>query len=173
MLTEDEKQGIINLIDDSGQKIITVENRILDPVFVNFAVNIFVQIWSNYNFNAVKSSIITVLSNYFIKNTRRDRIPVSDLVRIVESVAGVDSVSIFFDADKNNEYYYGTGNYGIDSYGDIVLSRLVKDKLGNIVEINDLQPIFRGGFTSAQGVEYGTSLDSLVGPINITLRGRS
>ena len=173
LLTEDEKQGIINLIDDSGQKIITVENRILDPVFVNFAVNIFVQIWSNYNFNAVKSSIITVLSNYFIKNTRRDRIPVSDLVRIVESVAGVDSVSVFFDADKNNEYYYGTGNYGIDNYGDIVLSRLVKDKLGNIVEINDLQPIFRGGFTSAQGVEYGTSLDSLVGPINITLRGRS
>lgn len=173
LLTEDEKQGIINLIDDSGQKIITVENRILDPIFVNFAVNIFVQIWANYNFNAVKSAIITVLSNYFIKNTRRDRLPVSDLVRIVESVAGVDSVSIFFDADKNNSYYYGEGNYGIDEYGDIVLTRLVKDKLGNIVEINDLQPIFRGGFTSSQGIEYGTSLDSLVGPINITLRGRS
>ena len=129
--------------------------------------------WSNYNFNAVKSSIITVLSNYFIKNTRRDRIPLSDLVRIVENVAGVDSVSIFFDADRNNSYYYGEGNYGIDEYGDIVLSRLVSDKLGNIIEVNDLQPMFRGGFTSVNGIEYGTSLDDLVGPINITLRGRS
>jgi hypothetical protein len=173
LLTEDEKQGIINLIDDSGQKIITVENKILDPVFVNFAINIFVQMWGNYNFNAVKSSIITTLSNYFIRNVRRDRIPLSDLIRIVEAVPGVDSVSIFFDADKNNSYYYGEGNYGIDEYGDIVLSRLVSDKLGNIIEVNDLQPMFRGGFTSAQGIEYGTSLDDLVGPINITLRGRS
>lgn len=173
LLSEDEKQGIINLIDDSGQKVITVENKILDPIFVNFAINIFVQIWANYNFNAVKSAILTVLSNYFIKNTRRDRIPLSDLVRIVENVAGVDSVSIFFDADKNNSYYYGEGNYGIDEYGDIVLSRLVSDKLGNIIEVNDLQPMFRGGFTSVNGVEYGNNLDDLVGPINITLRGRS
>ena len=53
------------------------------------------------------------------------------------------------------------------------MSRLVSDKLGNIIEVNDLQPMFRGGFTSVNGVEYGNNLDDLVGPINITLRGRS
>lgn len=173
LLTEDEKRGILNLINSSGQKIITTENKILDPIFVNFAINIFIQMWENYNFNSVKSNIISAISNYLITNTRRDRIPVSDFVRIVENVPGVDSVSIFFDADKNNEKYYGEGNYGIDSYGDIILSRKILDKLGNTLEVNDMVALFRGGFTSYRGIEYETSLDSLTSPINITLRGRS
>ena len=170
-LSDDEKNGILNLIDDSGQKIITVENKILDPNFVNFAINIFIQIWSNYSFNAVKSSIINAISSYLISNTRRDRIPVSDLIRIVEGVNGVDSVSIYFDADKNNSRLYGSGNYGIDEYGDIILTRNMTDKMGNVLNVNDIYPLFRGGFTSYNDIEYSEDLNALNGPINITLRG--
>jgi hypothetical protein len=172
-LSDDEKNGILNLLDNSGQKIITSETRIIDPIFVKFAINIFIQMWDTYNFSSVKSSIINVLSDYFISNTRRDRIPISDLVKIVENVSGVDSVSIVFDADVKNEVYYGTGNYGIDEYGDIILSRTIKDKLGNSIEVNDLFPLFRGGFTSANGIEYGDDLNSLTSMVNITLRGKS
>ena len=172
-LTPDEKNGILNLIEDSGQKVITVDNRIIDPNFVRFAINIFIQMWSNYNFESVKSNIITNISNYLIHNTRRDRIPVSDLVRIVESVPGVDSVSIFFDADKNNSKLYGDGNYGIDEYGDIILSRTITDSIGNKVEINDLLPLFRGPFISSNDIEYSDDLDSLTCSVNITLRGKS
>ena len=173
LLTQNEKDGIMNLIEDSGQRIMTVENRILDPLFVRFAVNIFIQIWNNYDFNSVKSSIITAVSDYLISNSRRDRIPASDLIRVVEGVSGVDSVTLFFDADKNNSIYYGEGNYGIDEYGDIILSRQVVDKLGNTIQINDLLPLFRGPFTSDEGVEYSDDLDALTSTINITLRGRS
>ena len=173
LLTQNEKDGIMNLIEDSGQRIMTVENRILDPLFVRFAVNIFIQIWNNYDFNSVKSSIITAVSDYLISNSRRDRIPASDLIRVVEGVSGVDSVTLFFDADKNNSIYYGEGNYGIDEYGDIILSRQVVDKLGNTIQINDLLPLFRGPFTSYEGVEYSDDLDALTSTINITLRGRS
>ena len=172
-LSADEKNGILNLIEDSGQKVITVDNRIIDPNFVRFAINIFIQMWSNYNFESVKSNIITNLSNYLINNTRRDRIPLSDFVRIVESVPGVDSVSIFFDADKNNAKYYGDGNYGIDEYGDIVLTRTITDSIGNKVEINDLLPLFRGPFVSSNDIEYSDDLDSLTCSVNITLRGKS
>ena len=172
-LTENEKEGILNLIEDSGQKIMTVENRIIDPVFVRFAINIFIQMWNNYDFASVKNSIITAVSDYLITNTRRDRIPVSDLVRIIEGVAGVDSVSLFFDADSANSAYYNDGTCGIDEYGDIVLTRHITDKLGNTVDINDLLPLFRGTFTSVNGVEYSDNLDSLSSTINITLRGRS
>lgn len=173
LLTQNEKDGIMNLIEDSGQRIMTVENRILDPLFVRFAVNIFIQIWNNYDFNSVKSSIITAVSDYLISNSRRDRIPASDLIRVVEGVSGVDSVTLFFDADKNNSIYYGEGNYGIDEYGDIILSRQVVDKLGNTIQINDLLPLFRGPFTSYEGAEYSDDLDALTSTINITLRGRS
>ena len=172
-LTDDEKTGILNLIENSGQKILTTENKILDPIFVKFAINIFIQMWDNYSFASVKSSIINALSNYFITNTRRDRIPVSDLIQLVENVPGVDSVSIIFDADKANSVYYGDGKYGIDEYGDIVLSRNIIDKLGNKIEVNDLLPLFRGGFTSPSGIEYSDDLDSLTSAVNITLRGKS
>ena len=172
-LTEDEKSNIIGLIDNSGQKIITVDNQIIDPVYVKFAMNIFIQMWSNYDFNSVKSSIVSSVSDYLISNVRRDRIPVSDIIRIVESVDGVDSVSVFFDADKNNQNYFGKGKYGIDQYGDIVLQRSVTDRLGNMLDINDIQPIFRGGFTSMNDVYYEDDLNSIVGPINITLRGKT
>ena len=172
-ISEDEKDSIIGLINSSGQKVITVDNQIIDPVYVNFAINIFIQMWSTYDFNAVKSDIISQISDYLIKNTRRDRIPVSDFIRIVEGVDGVDSVTIFFDADKNNQNYFGVGNYGIDQYGDIVLNRDLYDRLGNKLNIRDIQPLFRGGFTSPNDVYYDTDVNAIVGPINITLRGKT
>ena len=173
LLTQDEKQGILNLIENSGQKMLTVENRIVDPIYVRFSINIFVQIWSDYDFNAVKSSIISAVSDYLISNGRRDRIPISDIISVVENVEGVDSVNAFFDADKNNAIYYGEGNFGLDVYGDIVLERNLKGVFGNNVFTNDLYPLFRGPFVSPDGVEYEDSLDSLVSTINITLRGKT
>lgn len=172
-LTDDEKNGIINMIEDSGQKIITVDNQIIDPIYLRFAMNIFIQMWSNYEFKAVKSAIVSAVSDYLIKNNRRDRIPVSDIIRIVEEVDGVDSVSVFFDADRNNQNYFGKGNYGIDEYGDIVLTRVLTDRLGTALDVNDIQPLFRGNFTSMNDVYYEDNLDALVGPINITLRGKT
>ena len=151
-LSKDEKTGILNLIENSGQKMLTVENRIVDPIYVKFSVNIFVQIWSEYEFNAVKSEILGAVSNYLLANQRRDRLPISDIISVVENVEGVDSVNAFFDADKNNSVYYGEGKYGIDAYGDIVLERNLKGVFGNNVYTNDLYPLFRGPFVSPEGV---------------------
>ena len=53
------------------------------------------------------------------------------------------------------------------------MGRTVKDRFGNDVELNDLLPLFRGSFVSPEGVEYSDNLDTLTGPINITLRGKS
>jgi hypothetical protein len=173
ILTDDEKLGITNLIEDSGQKVVTVDNRIIDPIYAKFAMNVFIQMWSGYDFGAVKSGIISAVSDYLIHNTRRDRMPVSDMIRIIEGVDGVDSVSVYFDADENNKNYFGDGNYGIDEYGDILLTRNLSDKIGNVYDINDIRPLFRGGFTSMNGVYYDDTLDGMSGPINITLRGKT
>lgn len=172
-LSDDEKHGIQLIIEDSGQKIITVDNKIVDPIFAKFAINIFIHMWDNYNFDMVKSSIVSAVSQYLIYNNRRDRLPVSDFVTLIEGVPGVDSVTVSFDADKNNTFYYGDGFYGIDEYGDIVLTRSVKDTFGNTLEINDILPLFRGPFISAEGVEYSDDMNTLCSTINITLRGRT
>lgn len=172
LLTNNEKNGIIELIRSSGQQMLTIDNIIVDPVSPRFAINIFIQIWEEYDFDNIKNSIIKEISNYLIANKRRDRMPVSDLISVVEKIEGIDSVTITFDADKNNDAIYGTGNYGIDEYGDVLLSRSVRDYLGNNIDVKDVYPLFRGGFVSFNDVEYSNDIsDGTLGPINITLRG--
>ena len=178
-LKDDEKAGILDLIKSSGQQIITMDNVILDPKTPKFAINCFIQMWENYDFESVKASIITAVSNYLINNTRRDRIPVSDIITVIEKVEGVDSVTVMFDADKNNNIENNTnGIYhatnGIDEFGDIILEREVIDVYNQKVKIKDIMPLFRGGFYNEDGVYYSENIDGEeLGPINISLRGIS
>ena len=113
------------------------------------------------------------VSEYLIDNTRRDRIPQSDLIRIIEQIDGVDSVTVYFEASKDNLEIYGN-HYGIDEFGDIVLSRKVSDNFGNTVEVRDLYPLVRGGFSTKDGVTYSSeqSIDVL-SALNVTLIGTS
>lgn len=162
-LTEDEQYNILNMIEDSGQKIITMENRIINPKVARFSVNANVKIWEGYNFQNVYSDCLGRLSNYFLKNTRKDIIPLSDITAMLENVEGVDSVKVWFDADVNNAEIYQQGSfYGIDEFGDVVLTRTYTNSIGNTRKIRDILPLFRGGFTSPDGIEYSSvqSIDS-------------
>jgi len=171
ILTNTEKLAILDLIEQSGQRILTVDNVILDLMFPKFTLNMSLILWEGTSYDTVRQSIISITSDYFLKNTRRDRIPVSDLIKIIEGVDGVDSVNVWFDADKNNLNIYKTF-YGIDDYGDIILERYVKDAFGNDVAVKDLYPLIRGNFENAQGTFYEDSLvKNKLSNLNIQVRG--
>lgn len=172
-LTVDEKKAIKDLILESGQQMITTDLEIVTPKFPKFAINCFIQMWEGYEFEKIQNNIISNISDYLIHNNRRDRIPISDLIKVVEEIEGVDSVTIAFDADSQNKYIYGEDNYGIDEFGDIVLYRYINDENENLIEIKDIIPLFRGEFTSVNGIEYKDDLYEGIGPININLRGIS
>jgi len=171
ILSNAEQKGILDLIEESGQRIITVDNAIMTLKYPRFVLNVSLIIYQGYELNTIREDIISRTSDYFLKNTRRDRIPASDLVRIIENIDGVDSVSLWFDADKNNMNIY-TNSYGIDDYGDVLLERYVNDAFGNKVTVRDLYPLFRGGWESSNGVYYddSTAKDKLSN-VNINLRG--
>ena len=61
VLSKDEQENIINLINASGQRIITVENRIIQPKIVRFALNVQVKIWENYEEQDVYADAINKL----------------------------------------------------------------------------------------------------------------
>jgi len=170
-LSSDEKTAILDLIEESGQRVITVDNVILDIQYPRFVLNMSLILWEGYEYDNVREAIISATSDYFLKNTRRDRIPISDIISVVENVDGVDSVNIWFDADKDNLNIYKTF-YGIDDYGDIILERSVADAWNNQVPVKDIYALFRGGFESSNGVEYedGTAKSKL-STINIQVRG--
>lgn len=170
-LTNNEKTAILDLIEDSGQRILTVDNAIMDLKYPRFVLNVTLIIYTGYDFDTIRENIITATSDYFLKNTRRDRIPQSDIVRIIEGIDGVDSVSVWFDTDRNNISIY-KNSYGLDEYGDIILERNVIDAFGNKVPVKDLYPIIRGGFESPQGVYYDDSIEkNKLSSVNINLRG--
>lgn len=170
-LTDLEKRGILDLIEESGQRIITVDNAIMTLKYPRFVINISLVIYEGYELNNIRESIVSITSDYFLKNTRRDRIPQSDLVRIIENVEGVDSVTVWFDAAKSNFQIYGDG-YGLDEYGDILLERYVVDAFGNKVTVKDLYPLIRGGFESQLGITYDDSIArDRLSTLNINLRG--
>jgi hypothetical protein len=171
IMSDSEKLSILDLIEQSGQRILTVDNAILDLQFPKFTLNMSLILWEGTSYDTVRQSIISQTSQYFMTNTRRDRIPVSDLIKVIENIEGVDSVNVWFDADKNNLNIYKT-HYGIDDYGDIILERYVKDAFGNDVPIKDVYPLIRGDFENAQGVYYEDSLvKNKLSTLNIQIRG--
>ena len=171
ILTGSEKRGVLDLIEESGQRILTVDNAIMNLKYPRFVLNMSLVIYEGYELNTLRESIISRTSDYFLKNTRRDRIPASDLVRIIENIDGVDSVSVWFDADRANINIY-ENNYGLDSYGDIILERFVDDAFGNRVSVKDVYPLIRGGWESSDGIYYDDSIaKDKLSNVNINLRG--
>lgn len=172
-LTDREKVEILNYIEESGRRVLTVDNQILDINYPRFTLNVSLVIYTGYEYSNIRDDIIEVTSDYFLNTTRRDRIPSSDIVRLVENVEGVDSVTVWFDPSEDNINIYND-HYGIDSYGDIILYRNVEDAFGNAVPVKDIYPLIRGGFTSVRGIDYNDTIEKgKLGSLNIQVRGYS
>lgn len=171
LLSDEEKISILNLIEESGQRILTVDNAILNLKYPRFVLNMNLVLFEGFEYDSIRESIVSKTSDYFLSNTRRDRIPVSDIVRIIEKIDGVDSVTIWFDADVKNLDIYNNNTYGLDEFGDIILERSVLDAFSNKVPVKDIYPLIRGGFESSKGIQYDDSLDrDILSTLNIQVR---
>lgn len=172
-LTEREKVEILNHIEESGRRCITVENQILDINYPRFTLNLSLILYTGHEYSNIREDIIEKTSDYFLNMTRRDRVPRSDIVKLIDNIEGVDSVYAWFDADINNIDIYEE-HYGLDNHGDIILYRNVEDAFGNKVPVRDIYPLIRGGFESIRNIEYEDTIEKgTLGSINIQVRGYS
>ena len=153
ILTTSQKLSILNLIEDSGQMIATTVVKILDPQVQNYVGNLVLSIFEGYDPEVIKDKARTSISEYFINLKRRDRIPKSDIIAIVEAIEGVDSVSFYFVGQTNEEYHTTIDNLanasaaqlnrqiGLDDFGDVIINS------GELV-------LLRGGWTDRYGTYY-------------------
>lgn len=176
-LDEDEKLAIYDYINRSGQQIMSTELSIVDPIVTKYALNIFLRIFDTADQITIKNEITNKLTDYLLKVRRRDKIPKSDIVSLIEGIEGVDSVSISFVSKVNEDaiidgFYIkrsnsidrirgimtvtetkievpeGTDpNLGLDEFGDIVIG------------LNEL-PLIRGGWYDRFGNLYEDGLNS-------------
>lgn len=160
-LTKEEKDKIYLLIEESGQKMITAVNTIIDPIITKYVLNISLIVFEGYSRAFIKQQIISKMSEYFISFRRRDRVPKSDLIRIIEYVEGVDSVNLWFSSEANEANKKNdpdADQIGLDEFGDIIIGR------GEL-------PLIRGGWEDRNGIFYEDSTnDEKPSSINIAIK---
>jgi hypothetical protein len=160
-LTKPQRDRIYQLLDESGQKIVTTDVKILDPIIKKYVVNIAITIFEGNDPDTIKTTIVNTLSNYFLNIRRRDKIPRSDLIAAIEAIQGIDSVSLYFVSQSNEDAKRQNPNspdIGFDEFGDILIG---KDEI----------VIISGGWEDRNGIYYdlGSGMESL-SSVNIDVR---
>jgi len=185
-LTEDEKNQVIEILNKSGRQVVTAEVRIEDPNVKKYVMNIVLRYFNDYDKDAISVAIRNILNEYFLTVNRRDRIPRSDLISLIETIEGIDSVNIFFLSEENENAirngFYFVPVYGVDPATDqktlienkkIVLEpgedpQLGLDEFGDIIiGPNDLS-LIRGGWEDRNGTYYEeVPVTNGIGSLNI------
>jgi len=68
-------------------------------------MNVFVIRYSDSNDDSVQSQVQDAVSEYFLNFSRIDRIPKSDLVKVLSGINDIHSVDVQFICKKNEEYH--------------------------------------------------------------------
>jgi len=181
-LTTGEKDALIKYVQQSGRQVVSTELSIITPTITKYALNIVLRIFDGTDVETLRGDILALLAEYFIRVQRRDKIPKSDVIAMIETVSGVDSVNINFVSEKQ-ELAIRTGHYWktitikdpirlnevtrrvkeilpLDENGNVIppSPALGLDKFGDIqIGLNEL-PLIRGGWKDRNNVEYKTDI---------------
>ena len=183
-LDQIEKDRLLAAVNQSGQQIVTTELRLVEPIVKRYVVNIVLRVFEGFNLDNLREEIISQLNDYFLETRRRDKIPASDIVRIVDGIDYVDSVNVNFLSEENEEaiingFYFVNEtvsgsidqtqrkitladgedpNLGLDEFGDIVIGR-------------DELTIIRGGWADRNGQNYEETPNKMKpSSVNIIIR---
>lgn len=183
ILNDDEKQSIINALDNSGRMLVNAEVEIIDPKIKRYVINIIVRYFENIDKTLIKSNIRSALDKYYLNINRNDIVPVSDIISLVEGIDGVDTCDVFFINEENenaikNGYYYTTEKVWknleyIENQKKVSINydddpRLGFDDFGNL-KMNEYEVFIpKGGWTDRDGNYYTeTPEEGKLGPLNI------
>lgn len=158
-LYDDEVKRIRDYVQESGSTLITSEMRILRPIIKRYVLNISLVIFDSISVEILKSEVVARINEYLLSFVRRDRIPQSDIVAILENINGIDSVNVKFVSEENEklkktwiEKLIQTPNIpeptdiGLDSQGDIIIGK------GEL-------PVIRGGWYDRYGSYFNDTVD--------------
>lgn len=110
--TQSELEGIREAIELSGQQMVTTEISFVKPVAKMYAMNIWIRHFEGFDEVKLMSVVRSKISQYIMSITRRDRLPKSDIVALLEGIDGIDSVNVQF-ISKNEEDAMRTGSYTV------------------------------------------------------------
>ena len=152
-------------------------------------MNVFVIRYSDSNDDSVKAQIIDAVSDYFLNFNRIDRIPKSDLIKVLSNINDIHSVDIQFISKKNEDYHRNEitrVTNKVATAESVINPTLVPvdpnyvpnltlgldPVLGDIIFEPNEVPIIRGGWYDRNGVYFSNSMsDMSLKSLNIIKKG--
>lgn len=186
ILSKEQKQSIINNINNSGQQLAGTSLNIIDPALVKYCMYIYVKMKNViYDANEVEDNIKSIIGKFFTNIQNDFFIPKSDIILLIKNeIKDIDSVDIYMLSERNekaiidkeyiNKTYtfndstntYNTKTEKIYLY-DGENPNLGFDAHGNILLTNpDEFPVLMGGWQFASGVDK-TQMTTVLKPVTI------
>lgn len=167
-LTDSEKNKLTTYFSNSNKQSPSVELKILQPTVRRYNMNLVIVAFDDWKTREeiLRENIVEAISSYMLNFRRRDRLPKSDIIRIVENIPGVDSVNVYFTSEQNekairNGFYNSTQRVG-DNIVEVQVNLLENqdpalglDDLGDIIIKNNEIPLIRGGWLDRNSNEIG------------------
>lgn len=162
-LSQFQKNELLKYLERSGTKMISTETQIVDPTISRYVLFVSVICFDDISPEIIKSDITDKIGKYFISMKRYDRVPKSDLIKIIEEVNGVDSVNVSIIGENYEKALTVNPKarpIGLDEFNDIVIGL-------------DEFPVIRGGWTDSRGNVYAEGLsEEKLGALNIQIKKR-
>lgn len=110
--SQSELEAIRGAIENSGQQMVTTEIEFVKPKEKYYAMNVSVRHFEGFDEIQLMNNIRAKVSEYLLKITRRDRLPKSDIVALIEGIDGIDSVNVQF-LSRSQEEALRNGYYTV------------------------------------------------------------
>jgi len=91
---EYDKMG--QVIQTSGQQMVTTEVVFVKPKVRKYSMDIDIRYFEGFSKEEIFNDVRTKVSDYLLNVTRRDKLPKSDIIYILEKIEGIDAVNIRF-----------------------------------------------------------------------------
>jgi hypothetical protein len=151
LLSDNHINRLLNRIEASGEKTLYTSIDIENADIKRYVLHLIIYCHRNagsyiINDMNVRKDVKSKLNDYLIKSvrTRHNVIPHSDIVRIIDEIAYVDSVKAVFISEENEAADAKTIGF---------------DDIGNIFTEPESLPLLRGGWSDRNGVYYDDDFD--------------
>lgn len=161
ILTTNQKNNILTLIENSQSKIVTTVVSFVDPQISRYVINIALITFQGFSEDSIRQAVLQRLSDYFISIRRRDRIPRSDLISILEAIDGIDTLNISIVSERDELAY--TAWLGLTPAQQLLIpapAPTALDEFGDIIIGPRDLPLIRGGFADRRGIIYETGINA-------------
>ncbi len=127
---QNEYDKMSQVIQDSGQQMVTTEVVFVKPKVRKYSMDINIRYFEGHTRQEIFTDVREAVSNYMLNVTRRDKLPKSDIVYILEKIEGIDAVNVRF-ISETEETARRLGYYDSKTVSVVPQEPVLLEDIGN------------------------------------------